>query len=677
MRSTILSYRKLEALIKKKSRQSPFLSLSSLGKSIEGRDVWCVTIQKPIDSGTEIVQNRKRSRQSQKKTPVVITASIHGHEATGSIALLRFLDKIQKEAKSIQWLDDLVVHCVICCNPDGYVHKTRYNAEGFDLNRDFLTQSQPETQSIVNLIVKVKPAVVLDLHGYVWKRSIHTHLGLIEPCTPPHNPAYEYDLYLKWALPLAEHMEAFLVAERDKFSGERFKSIKGTYIPYRDGKNGWDDYSPFCCSMYSMLQGATGLTIESPSRSEDGTTWLVLAVTAALSHISKHRVELEKNQTAFFRRGIKNHHPTHSPGLFPKYFLLTEKSGFESAYRKLILHLQQNGIKLYSSTEEFKYEGHTFPSGTTIVPMNQARANLAYCFLSRGEDLSSGSERLSELCAWSLPLSWGVNCHPAVEKIMAGMKPFKSFENDVQPVPYPEKPNPEAPVSVGILIDDGLFHKKSHSGLKLALQQMKIPFKELRAKDLAVKKALSSIDVLIYNGYEHLFYPPSNIRSMYRDFVLDSPDQQDACRKNLQHYLQKGGKVIGIGAGASKALTMILELSEAEVHSGGWNKNALLQIHYKDHAITKGYLTEDTGFVYRPAWFTNIGKMNVVASYGKGQDTLLAGYWPDYHQAHGKAAIITNPEGNLILFGLEICFRGHTSYFYRLLWNAIHSEPRK
>jgi Zinc carboxypeptidase len=255
MGSTILSYRKLEALVEKKTKQCPLLSLSSIGKSIDGRDIWCVTIQKPTDSGTKIVQNRKSSVRGRKKIPIVITASIHGHEATGSIALLRFLNKIQKDGDSTKWLDDLIVFCVICCNPDGYVHNTRYNAEGFDINRDFITQSQPETESIVNLIVKEKPAVVLDLHGYVWKES--SHIGLIEPCTPPHNPAYEYDLYLKEALPLAQRMEAFLIEEKEKFSSKRFKSIKGTYIPYRDGKGGWDDYSHMavrcipCCMVHS------------------------------------------------------------------------------------------------------------------------------------------------------------------------------------------------------------------------------------------------------------------------------------------------------------------------------------------------------------------------------------------------------------------------------------------
>ena len=58
--------------------------------------------------------------------------------------------------------------------------------------------------------------IVLDLHGFV-------NPMLIEPCTPPHNPNFEYDLYIKWALAQAEAMEAELFAQPD--SWPRFPTV--------------------------------------------------------------------------------------------------------------------------------------------------------------------------------------------------------------------------------------------------------------------------------------------------------------------------------------------------------------------------------------------------------------------------------------------------------------------
>ena len=69
---------------------------------------------------------------------------------------------------------------------------TRANGNGFDLNRDFLTQSQSEVEGLGRARCRSgSPLEVLDLHGYVTPT-------LIEATTKPHNPSIEYDLWLKW-----------------------------------------------------------------------------------------------------------------------------------------------------------------------------------------------------------------------------------------------------------------------------------------------------------------------------------------------------------------------------------------------------------------------------------------------------------------------------------------------
>ena len=107
--------------------------------------------------------------------------------------------------------------------------------------------------------------IVLDLHGFVDPM-------LIEPCTPPHNPNYEYDLYIKWALAQAEAMEAELFAQTG-FTAQ---------IPYRDDPLEWDDWPPTYAPMYAMFHGAYGHTMETPYRDVRGVDAHYAAVWGAL-----------------------------------------------------------------------------------------------------------------------------------------------------------------------------------------------------------------------------------------------------------------------------------------------------------------------------------------------------------------------------------------------------------
>ena len=64
-------------------------------------------------------------------------------------------------------LDRAIVVFNVIQNPDGRVAGTRANGNGFDLNRDFLTQSQSETKASVRIMQEWLPPETLDLHGYV------------------------------------------------------------------------------------------------------------------------------------------------------------------------------------------------------------------------------------------------------------------------------------------------------------------------------------------------------------------------------------------------------------------------------------------------------------------------------------------------------------------------------
>jgi len=116
---------------------------------------------------------------------LLVMAGIHGEEPETTFLLSRVLRAFADNFDSVAF--------ILCANPDGMTLGTRGNANGVDLNRNFKTQnfstekigsrsileaprdtllspgayaeSEPETQALVDLIEKLKPASVLAMHA--------------------------------------------------------------------------------------------------------------------------------------------------------------------------------------------------------------------------------------------------------------------------------------------------------------------------------------------------------------------------------------------------------------------------------------------------------------------------------------------------------------------------------
>jgi murein peptide amidase A len=85
---------------------------------------------------------------------VLVIGCIHGDECEG-MEVTRLL------ARSHPAADLWLVHQL---NPDGYVARTRGNAHGADLNRDFLAARQRETRIARKLILRLRPEVTIWFH---------------------------------------------------------------------------------------------------------------------------------------------------------------------------------------------------------------------------------------------------------------------------------------------------------------------------------------------------------------------------------------------------------------------------------------------------------------------------------------------------------------------------------
>ncbi|XP_076364413.1 carboxypeptidase D-like isoform X3 [Tachypleus tridentatus] len=156
------------------SRTYPhFLLLYSIGKSVQGRDLWVTIVSK------------NPREQPELKPNVKYVANMHGNEAVGRELMLHLIVYLVKNYHTddyVRWLlDNTRIHIMPSMNPDGFeVAKVnqctggqgRYNARGFDLNRNFPdyfkandVKQQPETKAVREWIERIQFVLSGNIHG--------------------------------------------------------------------------------------------------------------------------------------------------------------------------------------------------------------------------------------------------------------------------------------------------------------------------------------------------------------------------------------------------------------------------------------------------------------------------------------------------------------------------------
>jgi len=443
------------------------MSLEVMGQSARGRDLFLVTV-----NALDTVQQRKdfqaweqvrkvaltdpahgqqllESYGDDVKVPLYIQAGIHGNEYEGVDAVFETLDKLattpygaDPEVDAV--LDHTVLLFNVIQNPDGRVAGTRANGNGFDLNRDFMTQSQPETQASVALMQKWLPPEVLDLHGYVTPT-------LIEATTKPHNPSIDYDLWLKWNQPRIDANEAALAALNfdvtrpvNDWCSDGNPAPSSGICP--DGQppgpataEGWDDWGPFYTPMYAQHVGLNGSTVEMCNQTDDdcalpGTTPFAYGrlgsrviqesvVWSSLLFDLENRNELLYDEVERYRRGVANEPRPEccEPPFdvdnnwmeeFPTAYIVPMGSGqrSEPEANRLVDWLVSNGILVEELKQAYTFDGVTYPAGSYVVFMNQAHRGLADTALGIGADISEDISILyAPPAAWSHGYLWGAD----------------------------------------------------------------------------------------------------------------------------------------------------------------------------------------------------------------------------------------------------------------------------
>lgn len=246
------------------------MHVTSFGYSYEGRELPLVVVGDARDASPEAVRSSGKLR-------VFVQANIHAGEVEGKEAVQELLRDLA-QGRHARWLDSLVLLIAPIYNADGNERVAltnrplqngpiggmgqRSNAQGLDLNRDHMKLESPEARSLVLLMNRYDPQVLMDLH--TTDGSVHGyHLTYSTPLNPGTDSAIVGLLRDAW-LPEATRR----VRERDGWDMWYYGNLPGgPGLGEGSAERGWYtfDYRPRFSNNYVGLRNRFAILSEAYS----------------------------------------------------------------------------------------------------------------------------------------------------------------------------------------------------------------------------------------------------------------------------------------------------------------------------------------------------------------------------------------------------------------------------
>lgn len=723
--------------ISKRAIDRRYLNYEVIGQSVQGRDMHFVVLakdKKSVDTYLnktlpDMLNNPKalkekldKGKLKDYKVPIWFN-NPHPDESPAMDVILDLLDKLATE-KQVSFdttdesgreqvvdlnvdeaLDNFIFLFNLSHNPDGRVANTRANANGFDLNRDHSYQTQVEDIAVTQQMAKWTPLSFLDFHGFVKG-------FLIEPCTPPHNPNYEFDLLMKGMIDQAHAMG------RAGIANSKYKSYT---IPMFDDKNGWDDYSPAYTPMFAMAHGSLGHTIEMPELNQESFKATEYAGLGAIHYMIENKDELFRNQLELFQRGIDGEdNPAVDEWLvnqdgeqigrprdgeenfFPEYYVIPmdqklQKNPLEAA--KMVDYLLRNGIQVGVSTQKVKVDGISYPEGTYVVDMHQAKRGLANIVLFDGEDISdwdamydSVVQRFHDLRgftrheirqenAFKKKTRTATKAKFPTTKVTGDSKEYiiRSVNNDVIKAVNELLRKDKAVKMVtesgdGYEMGDFVVSKKDLQSIKgkYYLETIEaeagVEAQELTQPKVASVGSGASRFVLEQLGFELTAIEDSTV-------IVDDAGRVSA--DEIEHEIEDGKDYIGIGGSALEFIKDAKLLRGFDFDATDLSHEGVLRTEVaQDDVRTAPYDEDEMMYSASGAWITELPEdAKVLLTISEEDDFYQTGWWPGHDAAKGQTLAFTVPSGDadVTVFANDIVFRAHPQFSYRLLANSIYA----
>ena len=460
------------------ANQSNRMIVKEYAKSHEGRPLYALFISSPsnlakldeikknvnlLADGENTNANKARALINDLPAIAWMAYSIHGNETSGADAALASIYHFiaSNDEETIDMLDNMLIIIDPLMNPDGrarfaksleqyrgtapnyddqsLIHTGdwpygRTNHYFFDLNRDWIYVTQPETRGRVELINEWKPQILVDAHEMGPQDTFMTG-----PPREPINKNIDRDL-IKWG-------NVFAQDQGNAFDERNWRFYTGEW--HEDLYPGY--------SFYVQFRGTLGILYEQSRMAEDGVKRPEGTIQSYKESVHHQYVStmvnlktLKENSKAMYRdfwEGRKYNVSKDSKYANQTFVILpTENVG---RLKTLIEKLQFQGIELYKNNKPIlvknvlKQSGDiddnfSIPVGSLVIPNRQAEAPIIAAMLEfdaeidesvlvkeKQANLRDGSSIMYDTTAFNLTMMYGLPSITVPENITNNLSPWE------------------------------------------------------------------------------------------------------------------------------------------------------------------------------------------------------------------------------------------------------------
>ena len=483
--SRVATPEQISSAIQAWSKQSNRLKVIEYARSHENRPLHAVIITSPenLNNLDEIknkisklsdprIINDRTAKALINELPAIawMAYSIHGNETSGADAALGIIYHLiaSQDKDVLDMLKEMVIIIDPVMNPDGrarfaknleqyrgtapnyddqsLIHTGdwpygRTNHYYFDLNRDWVYLTQPETQGRVSLINEWKPQILVDAHEMGSQDTFMTG-----PAREPINKNVDYDL-IKWG-------NVFAKDQGQEFDKRNWRFYTGEW--HEDLYPGY--------SFYVAFKGTLGILYEQSRMAEDGVRRPEGTIQSYKESVHHQYVStivnlktLKENSKAMYEDywdGRKFNVSSDSKYANRSYVILPTKNN--GRLNVLANKLKAQEIEIYQNNKPIsvsnvlKQNGviedeYIIPAGSMIIPNKQPEAPLISAILEfdaeidesvleeeKQKSIKNGSSLMYDTTAFNFSMMYGLRAVTVPQNITKNLDVWSPFNETIE-----------------------------------------------------------------------------------------------------------------------------------------------------------------------------------------------------------------------------------------------------